>query len=61
MWDMSDRDLVPPHELVTVPETGGMVLGVWREGDPELAGFVFGWGGVTPNWAARSGVQFRRY
>ena len=47
VWDMSDRDLVPPHELVTIPETGGMIIGVWRDDDPDLAGFVFGWGGFV--------------
>lgn len=47
VWRMDDVDVVPLHELVTVPETGGMVLGAWREGDPELAGFLFGWGGFV--------------
>jgi predicted GNAT superfamily acetyltransferase len=47
VWNMDDLDVVPLHELVTVPETGGMVLGAWREGEPELAGFLFGWGGFV--------------
>jgi predicted GNAT superfamily acetyltransferase len=47
VWHMDDVDVVPLHELVTVPETGGMVLGAWREGDPVLAGFLFGWGGFV--------------
>lgn len=47
VWHMDDVDVVPLHELVTVPDTGGMVLGAWREGDPELAGFLFGWGGFV--------------
>lgn len=47
VWRMDDLDVVPLHELVTVPETGGMVLGAWREGDPALAGFLFGWGGFV--------------
>lgn len=47
VWRMDDLDVVPLHELVTVPETGGMVLGAWRAGDPELAAFLFGWGGFV--------------
>lgn len=47
VWGMDDLDVVPLHELVTVPETGGMVLGARREGDPALAGFLFGWGGFV--------------
>ena len=47
VWHMGDLDVVPLHELVTVPDTGGMVLGAWREGDPALAGFLFGWGGFV--------------
>jgi predicted GNAT superfamily acetyltransferase len=47
VWRMDDLDVVPLHELVTVPETGGMVLGAWREGEPTLAGFLFGWGGFV--------------
>lgn len=47
VWRMADLDVVPLHELVTVPETGGMVLGAWRAGDPLLAGFLFGWGGFV--------------
>ena len=47
VWQMDDVDVVPLHELLTVPDTGGIVLGVWREGDPMLAGFLFGWGGFV--------------
>lgn len=47
VWSMDDLDVVPLHELVTVPETGGMVLGAWLDGDPTLVGFLFGWGGFV--------------
>jgi len=47
VWRMDDLDVVPLHELVTIPETGGTVLGAWREGDATLAGFLFGWGGFV--------------
>ena len=47
VWRMDDLDVVPLHELVTIPETGGIVLGAWREGEGSLAGFLFGWGGFV--------------
>jgi len=47
VWRMDDLDVVPLHELVTIPETGGIVLGAWREGEASLAGFLFGWGGFV--------------
>lgn len=47
VWRMDDVDVVPLHELMTVPDTGGIVLGAWRAGEPELAGFLFGWGGFV--------------
>ena len=47
IWGLTDRDVVPPHALMPVADTGGAVLGAWRAGHNELAGFVFGWGGYV--------------
>jgi len=47
IWGLTDRDVVPPHALMPVADTGGAVLGAWRAGRDELAGFVFGWGGYV--------------
>jgi predicted GNAT superfamily acetyltransferase len=39
VWTSSDRDLVPPTEIVAARDNGGLVLGAW-EGD-RLVGFTF--------------------
>ena len=47
VWQLPDRDVVPPHELFTVAGTGGTVLGAWQVPDDQFLGFVFGWGGYV--------------
>src|SRR5207249_3203530 len=47
IWGLTDRDVVPPHALMPVADTGGAVLGARHAGRDELAGFVFGWGGYV--------------
>ena len=47
VWQLPDRDVVPPHELFTVAGTGGAVLGAWHATDEQFLGFVFGWGGYV--------------
>ena len=46
-WGVPDVDVVPLHMLITPPRHGGLLLGAF-DGD-RLAGFVFGFLGLTAN------------
>jgi predicted GNAT superfamily acetyltransferase len=46
-WGVPDIDVVPLHMLITPPRHGGLLLGAF-DGD-RLAGFVFGFLGLTPD------------
>ena len=45
VWNLPDVEIVPLHVLVTAAKNGGLLLGAF-DGD-RLAGFVFGFPGVT--------------
>lgn len=48
VFGVSERDLIPANELIVVAETGGAVIGVFLEQDPEVAaGVLVGWGGFV--------------
>jgi len=51
VFGVSERDLAAASLLVSVPETGGEVIGAFLDvdpsTDPRLAGFVVGWGGFV--------------
>ena len=49
VFGVTDLDLAAASLLVTVPETGGEVVGAFRDGTggPEMVGFVVGWGGFV--------------
>ena len=46
-WGVPDVDVVPLHMLITPPRHGGLLLGAF-DGE-RLAGFVFGFLGLTPD------------
>ncbi len=46
-WGVPEVDVVPLHMLITPPRHGGLLLGAF-DGD-RLAGFVFGFLGLTPD------------
>ena len=46
-WGVPDIDVVPLHMLITPPRHGGLLLGAF-DGE-RLAGFVFGFLGLTPD------------
>ena len=46
VWNLPDVEIVPLHVLVTAAKNGGLLLGAF-DGD-RLAGFVFGFPGLTP-------------
>ena len=47
MWDLPDVEVVPLHVLITAAKNGGLLLGAF-DGET-LAGFVFGFPGLTPD------------
>ena len=46
VWNLPDVEIVPLHVLVTAAKNGGLLLGAFD--GARLAGFVFGFPGLTP-------------
>jgi predicted GNAT superfamily acetyltransferase len=44
VWGVDDREVVPITQLVAAKETGGQLIGAWREGT--MIGFVYGFVGL---------------
>jgi predicted GNAT superfamily acetyltransferase len=51
VWSLPELEVVPLHVLITAAKNGGLLLGAF-DGD-RLAGFVFGFPGLTPQGALK--------
>ncbi len=53
VWGLDDVEIVPDHLLLTAQKNGGLVLGAFDaspgEENEQLAGFVFGFAGLSPD------------